>query len=105
MLKYCTNCMMPETKPDLSFHNGICNACINFNDRKKIDWKKRKKELISILERYRNNSFSNWDCIIPVSGGKDSTYQVVTLIELGMNPLCVTSRTCDLSLIGRRKSR
>ena len=49
---------MPETKPDLSFHNGICNACINFNDRKKIDWKKRKKELMSILERYRN-TFSN----------------------------------------------
>ena len=101
MLKYCTNCIMPETKPDLSFHNGICNACINFNDRKKIDWKKRKEELMSILERYRNNSFSNWDCIIPVSGGKDSTYQVLTLIDLGMNPLCVTSRTCDLSLIGR----
>ena len=43
MLKYCTSCMMPETKPDLSFHNGICNACINFSNRKKIDWKKEKK--------------------------------------------------------------
>ncbi len=92
---------MPETKPDLSFQNGICNACINFSNRKKIDWKKRKRELLSILKRYRNKSYSNWDCIVPVSGGKDSTYQVVTLIELGMNPLCVTARTCDLSLIGR----
>ncbi len=94
--------MMPETKPDLSFQNGVCNACVNYDNRKKINWEQRKVELKSILDRYRNNSYSNWDCIVPVSGGKDSTYQVVTLIELGMNPLCVTARTCDLSLIGRR---
>tara|TARA_X000000950_G_C13880828_1_gene646795 strand:+ start:606 stop:1730 length:1125 start_codon:yes stop_codon:yes gene_type:complete len=93
--------MMPETKPDLSFVDGVCNACINFESRNKINWEKRETELNNILNKYRNNNSSNWDCIIPVSGGKDSTYQVVTALELNMNPLCVTSRTCDLSHIGR----
>ncbi|OUU24642.1 MAG: flagellin modification protein, PseA [Candidatus Endolissoclinum sp. TMED37] len=101
MLKYCIKCMMPETKPDLSFVDGVCNACINFESRNKINWEKRETELNNILNKYRNNNSSNWDCIIPVSGGKDSTYQVVTALELNMNPLCVTSRTCDLSHIGR----
>ena len=101
MLKYCIKCMMPETKPDLSFKDGVCNACINFENREKIDWEERKYQLISILEKYKNKSENYWNCIIPVSGGKDSTYQVVTALELGMHPLCVTSRTCDLSKIGR----
>ncbi len=101
MIKYCTNCMMPETKPDLSFKDGVCNACINFENRKKINWHDRKNQLLVILEKYKNKSESNWECIIPVSGGKDSTYQVLTALKLGMHPLCVTSRTCDLSEIGR----
>ena len=54
-----------------------------------------------ILDRYRNRDGSNWDCIVPVSGGKDSTYQVVRILQLRLNPLCVTSTTCDLSAIGR----
>ena len=102
MIKYCTKCMFPETKPDLSFQNGICNACINYENRKDINWKERKDELISILKNYKDKSQNKWDCIVPVSGGKDSTYQVVMAIKLGMNPLCVTSRTCDLSDIGRK---
>ena len=93
--------MMPETKPDLSFKDGVCNACINFDNREKIDWDERKNQLVSILEKYKNKSKNYWNCIIPVSGGKDSTYQVVTALRLGMHPLCVTSRTCDLSKIGR----
>ena len=44
----------------------------------------------------------NWDCLIPVSGGKDSTFQVLKMLQLGMNPLCVTATTCDLSDIGRK---
>ncbi len=101
MLKYCTKCLIPNSKPDISFNkNGVCNACINFANRAEIDWDERKKELNSILEKYKNKDSSNWDCIIPVSGGKDSTYQVVKMLELGMNPLCVTSTTCDESLLG-----
>ncbi|MCX4028799.1 N-acetyl sugar amidotransferase [Spartinivicinus marinus] len=100
MIKYCIKCLMPDTKPDLLFNEGICNACINYNTRERIDWDQRKKELIQIIDKYKNNK--KWDCIIPVSGGKDSTYQVIQLLKLGVNPLCVTSTTCDLSDIGRR---
>jgi N-acetyl sugar amidotransferase len=102
MLKYCKNCVMPDTKPDLYIdNNGVCNACRNYERRKTVDWGERRKELLVILEKYRNHSGVNWDCIVPVSGGKDSTYQVLQMLRLGLNPLCVTSTTCDLSKIGR----
>jgi N-acetyl sugar amidotransferase len=94
---------MPDTKPDLHFdESGVCNACRNYDKRKNIDWVQRKKEFDAILDRYRSKDGKNWDCIIPVSGGKDSTYQVVRMLEFGMNPLCVTATTCDLSNIGRK---
>ena len=93
---------MPSTKPDLFLdEHGVCNACRSFEKRVEVDWEKRKLELLEILDRYRQKTQDNWDCIIPVSGGKDSTYQVVQMLEFGMNPLCVTSSTCDLTDIGR----
>lgn len=102
MIKYCKVCVLPETKPDLWFdENGVCSACLNYQNRTQVDWAKRREELEEVLSRYRSKS-NYWDCIVPVSGGKDSTYQVLRLIELGMNPLCVTSTTCDLSEIGRK---
>jgi N-acetyl sugar amidotransferase len=103
MLKYCKKCVMPDTKPDLFFDNdGVCNACRSYENRINVDWAKRYQELEQILDRYKNPSGSNWDCIVPVSGGKDSTYQVIRVLQLGLNPLCVTSTTCDLSEIGRK---
>lgn len=102
MLRYCTKCVMPDTKPDLHFdEHGVCHACRSYEQRKAIDWDARRRELDEILARYRNPDGSNWDCIVPVSGGKDSTYQVVRMLQLGLNPLCVTSTTCDLSELGR----
>ncbi|MGD1004221.1 MAG: N-acetyl sugar amidotransferase [Methanoregulaceae archaeon] len=102
-IHYCKRCVMPDTKPDLHFdESGVCNACRNYDKRKNIDWVQRKKEFDAILDRYRSKDGKNWDCIIPVSGGKDSTYQVVRMLEFGMNPLCVTATTCDLSNIGRK---
>jgi N-acetyl sugar amidotransferase len=103
MIRYCTRCLLPDTKPDLTFEDhGVCNACTNFANRPKIDWDERRRQLDRILERYRSKDGHNWDCIVPVSGGKDSTYQVAKMLELGMNPLCVTATTCDLSEVGRR---
>ena len=85
MIKYCKRCCLPSTKPHLSFdEEGICNACRNYENRKSVDWDERKAELMEILDRYRSKDHSNWDCIIPVSGGKDSTYQVITMLELCM---------------------
>ncbi len=102
MLKYCVRCVMPHTKPDLHIdEEGVCNACRSMEKRKEIDWDQRKKDLLNVLEKYRRHG-SNWDCIVPVSGGKDSTYQVIRMLQLGLNPLCVTSTTCDLSDIGRK---
>lgn len=103
MIRYCRRCVMPDTKPDLHIdEEGVCSACRYFENRKAVDWSKRREELTLVLEKYRSKDASRWDCIIPVSGGKDSTAQVIRLLKLGMNPLCVTATTCDVSDIGRR---
>lgn len=102
MLTYCRQCVMPSTKPDLFLDEaGVCNACRSYENRNTVDWDQRARELEIVLDKYRGNG-SNWDCIVPVSGGKDSTYQVIRMLQFGLNPLCVTSTTCDLSDIGRR---
>ena len=102
MLTYCRRCVMPSTKPDLVLDaDGVCNACRAYEARGAVDWHARRIELLHVLERYRCKG-ANWDCIVPVSGGKDSTYQVIRILQLGLNPLCVTATTCDLSAIGRR---
>src|SRR5688572_19145400 len=102
MLSYCTRCVMPSTKPDLVLnHDGVCNACLAYEAREAVDWDERRSELVAVLERYRQDG-RNWDCIVPVSGGKDSTYQAIRMLQLGLNPLCVTATTCDLSAIGRK---
>jgi N-acetyl sugar amidotransferase len=101
MIRYCTSCVMPETKPDLHIdESGVCSACRSFESRADVNWDKRRAELLDLVERYRSKD--GWDCIVPVSGGKDSTYQVIRMLQLGLNPLCVTATTCDLSDIGRR---
>jgi N-acetyl sugar amidotransferase len=95
--------VLPDTKPDLTFDSdGVCSACSSYESRPEIDWDDRKRELTAIVSRYKSNGGSNWDCVVPVSGGKDSTFQVIQLLELGLNPLCVTATTCDPTDIGRR---
>lgn len=102
-ITYCKRCVMPETKPDLFIdEQGICNACRSYEKRRKVDWNSRQKELELILERYRSGNGGHYDCIIPVSGGKDSTFQVIKMLEMGANPLCVTATTDKLSDIGRK---
>ena len=102
MLIYCKNCVMPDTKPGLQLdEHGVCSACRSYEKRAEVDWDSRHQDLLKVLEKYRRPDGSNWDCIVPVSGGKDSTYQVVRMLQLGRNPLCVTSSTCDLSPLGR----
>ncbi|MBN8553985.1 MAG: N-acetyl sugar amidotransferase [Deltaproteobacteria bacterium] len=99
----CSRCVMPSTKPDLKFdHEGVCSACKSYENRKAVDWDARKKELLNLVDKYRSKNKTNWDCIVPVSGGKDSTFQVIKMLQLGLNPLCVTASTCNLSEIGRR---
>jgi len=103
MIKYCTHCLYPETKPDLRFdERGVCSACVAYENRGAIDWESRRREFVAILDRYRSANSSNYDCIVPSSGGKDSHAQVLRLLELGANPLVVTATTDSLSALGRR---
>lgn len=94
---------MPATRPDILFDaEGVCSACRHFEQRPSIDWDARRAELLEVVEEFRSHDGTNYDCLVPVSGGKDSTYQVLKMLELGLNPLCVTASTCALSEIGRR---
>ena len=103
MIKYCTRCLYPDTKPDLHFDDeGVCGACRSFEQRTAVDWQKRKQEFLDVVEQYRGKDGGNYDCVVPVSGGKDSHYQVIRVLEMGLNPLCVTATTDSLSDIGRR---
>lgn len=92
----CTICVMPDTRPDHVFVDGVCPACTNHAKKPEIDWEAREKELLNLLDRYDGR------CIVPSSGGKDSTYQVIKLLELGADPLIVTATTCHLTEIGRK---
>ncbi len=101
-ITYCTNCLLPSTKPDLLFEDGVCSACLNYTRRENIDWDEREREFLKLLDRYRSKDGSKHDCIVPVSGGKDSTFQVLKMLEYDMKPLCVNGSTDMLSDIGRR---
>ncbi|KJY78449.1 pseudaminic acid biosynthesis protein PseA [Vibrio coralliilyticus] len=101
-MKYCKKCIMPATRPEQVFTDGICDACHSSVDKHhEIDWSDREREFRSILEKYRSKDGSQYDCIIPVSGGKDSCYQAIAMRDkYGMNPLCVTHTPCELTPIG-----
>lgn len=97
-MKYCARCMYPENaRPTIIFDDeGVCSGCRYHESRKKleIDWDERVKMFEQILEeakRMAKERGNSHDCIVPVSGGKDSQYQVWLLKEkYGMNPLLVT---------------
>lgn len=92
-MKYCTNCVMPNTRPGISFNEqGVCSACQAYKRRENTDYNQRFKELQSLCDKYRGSNGPNgYDCMIAVSGGKDSHFQVHMFKEvLGMNPLLVT---------------
>lgn len=72
--------------------NGFCNVCRSAEDKMRIDWGRRRADLEEILNRFREENKNNaYDCLIPISGGKDSVYQLHVLVkEFGMRPLAVT---------------
>lgn len=91
-MNYCEKCVMPDTRPGIYFdEEGICQACRAEEQKDKIDWDIRFQELKKICDKYRGMNGDNYDCMIAVSGGKDSHFQVYVMKELmGMNPLLVT---------------
>ena len=100
-LSYCKTCLMPSTRPRITFDKfGICNACKYKKKKSKIDYKKREKELEAILKKYRSKT-KDHDCVIPWSGGKDSSYVAYQLkFKYKMNPLLVTFSPIIPSSVG-----
>lgn len=88
---YCKKCLMPNSRPRIVFDNeGVCNACRNAEIKQEINWEERNKEFFRLVEPYRSKDGS-WDCVVPWSGGKDSSSIAYRLkFDLGMNPLLVT---------------
>jgi N-acetyl sugar amidotransferase len=82
---------MPDTRPRIVFdEHGVCNACRNAEDKERIDWAARREEFLQLVEPYRSRN-GEWDCIVPWSGGKDSSTIAYRLkFEFGLNPLLVT---------------
>lgn len=92
-MRYCTNCVYPSLSAvPLNFdENGVCSGCRVAAQREKINWDERAEWLMDLVEDYRISDGSNYECVIPVSGGKDSWFQTYYVKEiLGLNPLLVT---------------
>jgi N-acetyl sugar amidotransferase len=90
-MNYCKNCLQPDTRPNTVFtEHGICPACNYFEALQHVNWEERFEILQDLLTRHPRNKGQHHDCIIGVSGGKDSTRQALFLRDkLGINPLLV----------------
>lgn len=88
---YCKKCTNPYSSAvPLAFNDeGICSGCLTSNEKAEIDWDRRQRMFESLIEEYKSND-NYYDCIIPVSGGKDSYWQIHIMKEYGLNPLLVT---------------
>ena len=102
-VRYCNTCILPDTRPGLKIgDDGICSACRSHSvEARPIDWDARRAQFESLVAEIRGRR-SDWDCVIPVSGGKDSTWQVLTCLDHGLRPLCVTWRTPARTELGQR---
>lgn len=91
-LQYCVRCCIPQTQEGVIFDElGVCQACQSAEQKIHIDWTQREKVLRSLLDEAKAKAGNNYDCIIPISGGKDSTFQLHVLTQVyGMKPLAVT---------------
>ena len=97
----CKNCLTPSTRPRVSFVDGVCNAC-EFNRAKDtVDWESRSRQFLEIIDNLKNNSSSPYHCVVPWSGGKDSSTIAYKLkFEYGLNPLLATFRPMIPNQIG-----
>ncbi len=103
-MKICKNCIQPDTRPGIYFdENQICGACLWHNEKKEIDWSKRENELYDIAKWAKETTKSNYDCVIGVSGGKDSTKQAITAKEkLGLRCLLVNCEPEGITDLGAK---
>src|SRR5690606_34616443 len=99
---YCRRCVLPDTRPGIRLDaDGVCNACRAHAAKARIDWPARRAALDALLAPVRERS-RGYDCLVPVSGGKDSTWQVVQCLRRGLRVLAVTWRTPGRTALGQR---
>ena len=108
-MKFCIRCVMPDTKPDLMFDsNGVCSACSGQEYKTAVDWNERYGEFQMLVEwakdeaRRRGNAY---DCIVPVSGGKDSHIQTYMALANDLKPLLVSFEPTVPTELGKRNLR
>lgn len=106
-MKYCKKCLQPNTRPGILFdENGVCYACLYEESKKKINWDQRFIQLKQITDEAKEKTKKNgsiYDCVIGVSGGKDSTFQAVYCKEkLGLHPLLINCVPDEITEIGRK---
>jgi N-acetyl sugar amidotransferase len=91
MIFWCKNCLNASTRPRITFDKrGYCNACQWSEEKEKITWKKRQDVLKKLFKKNKKNKY---DCIVPVSGGKDGSYvSYILKKKFGIRPLTITVR-------------
>ncbi|MEE2745646.1 MAG: N-acetyl sugar amidotransferase [Pseudomonadota bacterium] len=102
-LRWCSNCLSMSTRPRITFdEEGRCNACQWMESKKAINWEERNGQLYKLLDKHRSNN-NGFDCLVPVSGGKDSGYVSYNLKhKYGMHPLCLTINPALPMEIGKK---
>jgi len=106
-MRYCAKCCYPMIAVFVTLNSeedAVCSGCrVNTDIKGEIDWKEREEMLAEIFDEYRSRDGTNYDCLIPVSGGKDSYYQVDRVKnKLAMNPLLVTYHGNNYTDVGTR---
>jgi N-acetyl sugar amidotransferase len=101
-MKYCDICILPDSRPGIEFDATTkqCNCSFVRKDKRKIP--ESRIQEFEILVKKTKAKNKDWDCVIPVSGGKDSTWQTIKALESGLKPLCVTWRTPGRTSIGQQ---
>ena len=104
-MTYCTRCCYPivAATPLTLDKDGVCSGCRTHDEQKTVDWKRRERMFRELCDDYRSRDGKTYDCLIPVSGGKDSFFQIHLLkVVYGMNPLLVTYNENNETELGRR---
>ena len=103
-LRRCRTCLLPETDGNVQiFPDGECSACKAHEVSKGIDFAEKECHLVKCLETAKSRG--EYDCLVPVSGGKDSTYQVRKILALGFRPLCIAILPALATGVGEKNLR
>lgn len=101
-MRRCSKCVMPDSRPDIRFdEQGVCSACRAYERRPTVDWNARADQFAALMKQHRG-VHPAYDCLVASSGGKDSHFITIKVLELGYKPLVMTATTDMPTDIGRR---